>query len=53
MILALLAAAWISVIIAACLAEVVLGDVTWPRRRVRPRRRASWADDPRSNGGEP
>lgn len=53
MILAVLAAAWVSVIIAAGLAEVVLGDVPWPRRRVRPRRRTSWADDPRSHEPTP
>lgn len=43
-------AAWVALIVAACLAEAALGDVPWPRRRRRPRRRpTSWADDPRSH----
>lgn len=41
--------AWAALITAACLAEALMGDVEWPRRRRRPRRRTSWADDPRSN----
>lgn len=53
MILAVIIAAWVAVIIAACLTEAALGDVPWPRRRVRPRRRTSWADDPRSNEPTP
>lgn len=52
MIFALVVAAWVSVIIAACVAEAALGDVPWPRRRVR-RRRTSWADDPRSHEPTP
>lgn len=52
---AVLVVAWVSVIVAACVSEAALGDVVWPRRRVRPRRRpTSWADDPRSReGGAP
>lgn len=45
--------AWVALIISACAAEAALGDVPWPRRRVRPRRRTSWADDPRSNEPTP
>lgn len=43
-------AAWVALIAAACLAEALMGDVEWPRRRRRPRRRpTSWADDPRAH----
>lgn len=45
--------AWVALIIAACVAEAALGDVPWPRRRARPRRRTSWADDPRSHEPTP
>lgn len=53
--LGLTALLWAALITAACLAEALMGDVEWPRRRRRPPRREarSWADDPRSNGGEP
>jgi len=47
--LGLIALLWSALITAACLAEALMGDVEWPRRRRRPRRRpTSWADDPRS-----
>lgn len=47
--LAVVALLWAALIVAACLAEALMGDVEWPRRRKRTRRRApSWADDPRS-----
>lgn len=47
--LGLTALLWAALITAACLAEAFMGDVEWPRRRRRPRRRpTSWADDPRS-----
>lgn len=47
--LGLVALLWAALITAACLAEALMGDVEWPRRRKRPRRRSpSWADDPRS-----
>jgi len=47
--LGLIALLWAALITAACLAEALMGDVEWPRRRRRPRRRpTSWADDPRS-----
>lgn len=55
--IALLALAWVAVLVVACLAEAVMGDVEWPRRRIRHRTlkkyemvRSSWADDPRSRG---
>lgn len=48
--LGLTALLWTALITAACLAEALMGDVEWPRRRRRPRRRpTSWADDPRSH----
>lgn len=52
---------WVSVLVVACLSEAALGDhdVTWPRRRIRPRTLRklrmvrSWVDDPRSNEPSP
>jgi peptidoglycan/LPS O-acetylase OafA/YrhL len=51
--LGLTALLWAALITAACFAEALMGDVEWPRRRRRPRRRTSWADDPRSNAPSP
>lgn len=54
MLIGLVVLLWAAVIVVACLSEAALGDVEWPRRRRRPRRRAtSWADDPRSHARSP